>query len=74
MAKISHGDTKMVDNSSLILAALAFLILYVLIHVRKDRFVLHMLNGMQSNPTRTKQVAKRKTVTRPRKVRSRRRR
>lgn len=62
----------MVDNSSLILAALAFLILYVLIHVRKDRFVLHMLNGMQSGP-RTKQVAKRKTA-RPRKARSRRRR
>ncbi len=63
----------MVDTTSLILAALAFLILYVLIHVRKDRFVLHMLNGMQASP-RAKQAAKRKTATRPRKARSRRRR
>lgn len=63
-----------VDNTQLILAALAFLILYVLIHVRKDRFVLHMLNGMQlSSSTKTKRAAKRKTA-RPRRVRSRRRR
>lgn len=62
----------MVDNTSLILAALAFLILYVLIHVRKDRFVLHMLNGMQAS-SRAKRAAKRKTA-RPRKARSRRRR
>lgn len=61
-----------VENTQLILAALAFLILYVLIHVRKDRFILHMLGNMRSSP-RAKQIAKRKTA-KTRKIKGRRRR
>lgn len=36
----------MADNSQLILAALAFLILYVLMHIRKERFLMHWLSDM----------------------------
>lgn len=34
----------MADDAQLVLAALAFLIIYVLMHIRKERFLMHWLN------------------------------
>lgn len=56
----------MADNTSLILAALAFLILYVLIHVRKDRFLMHMLSRAAGAPPKKAAVkAARKPTRKP---------